>query len=151
MSQSLSQLFVHAVWHTKIKSPLIKDEDILRLCQYIAALFQRRSCGPIVVNGTSNHINALFCLSKNRSLSSVICGIKTESSKWLKEISPDYREFGWQNGYGAFSVSRSMKDLVANYIRNQQKHHEKRSAHEEYVLLLKKHGVEYDETYLLTD
>jgi putative transposase len=74
--------------------------------------------------------------------------IKGGSSKWIHETFPEHRLFAWQEEYSAFSVSVSQLETITNYIRNQKEHHKKRSFQEEFLMLLKKHRIEFDERYL---
>src|SRR5437899_2598786 len=79
----------------------------------------------ILIGGTADHVHLLFCLSKNYALKKIVEEVKKGSSKWIKTIDPRYREFHWQNGYGAFSVSQSKRETVKRYIENQEEHHRK--------------------------
>ena len=95
-----------------------------------------------------DHIHLYASLPSTISLAEFMNAVKSNSSRWVHETFPNRRGFAWQQGYGAFSVSRSQVPAVAKYIRNQQEHHRKVDFKQEYILLLKKHGVEYDERYL---
>lgn len=105
---------------------------------------------PIKINGIENHVHILAILSKNIALSKFLEEIKRNSSRWIKTKGKEYRNFKWQGGYDAFSVSERRVDSVRKYIENQKEHHKKVSFKEEYIKLLDEHGVEYDERYLWT-
>jgi putative transposase len=103
---------------------------------------------PIKVGGYTDHIHVLCMLSKKIALIKLVEEIKSHSSKWIKTKGPDYSDFYWQNGYGAFSVKPDDVDRVATYIANQKEHHSKKSFQDEYKTLLKRYQVEYDERYV---
>ena len=151
MSQSLSKIFVHAVWHIKTTSPQIHMEDRKNLYSYMGGILKQLECIPICINGTGNHVHMLFVLSKNHSLVKVMSTIKIASSRWLKTIGDRYKSFAWQLGYGAFSVCESIRERTINYIKNQEEHHKKRSFKDEYLQILKQHHIDFDIDYLFRD
>jgi REP element-mobilizing transposase RayT len=151
MSQSLSKIFVHAVWHIKTTSPQIQMEDRKNLYSYMGGILKQLECIPICINGTGNHVHMLFVLSKNYSLVKVMSTVKIASSRWLKTIGKHYKSFAWQLGYGAFSVSESIRERTINYIKNQEEHHKKRSFKDEYLQILKQYHIDFDIDYLLRD
>ena len=102
----------------------------------------------IQVGGVDDHIHALVLAPPTLAPSQIAQFLKGESSKWIHEEFGKLRAFEWQDGYGAFSVSRSSIPDVVEYIKNQREHHRKRTFQEEYLELLKKHQIEYDERYL---
>jgi hypothetical protein len=93
-------------------------------------------------------IHALVMAPPTLSPSQIAQYLKGDSSKWIHEEFPDLSEFAWQDGYGAFTVSKSNLDEVISYIQNQRQHHRKKTFQEEYLEFLRKHGVEYDERYV---
>ena len=95
-----------------------------------------------------DHVHMLVSVTKTIALADLVRTIKAESSRWLKRYSPIYNQFAWQEGYGAFSVSASLKSKVIQYIRNQEHHHEKRTFAEEFKVFLDAYGIEYDHRYL---
>jgi REP element-mobilizing transposase RayT len=105
-------------------------------------------CPSLQVGGVEDHVHLLFALSRTLTIAEVVDSVKTSSSKWLKTKSPALAEFHWQNGYGAFSVSRSLADEVIEYIRRQEEHHQSRTFQEEFRRLLERHEIEYDERYV---
>ena len=150
MSQSLSQLYIHIIFHTKGKSRINTNDDD-KLYSYIGGVIKLTGSVPIRINGMSDHIHILCILSKNISLSALVKSIKTSSSKWLKGVAPCYACFEWQRGYAGFSVSQSVREATTNYITNQAEHHKRISFKEEYLAFLNEYGLEYNEAYLWTD
>jgi REP element-mobilizing transposase RayT len=151
MSQSLSKLFVHAIFHVKSTSPLIFKEDKEKLYSYIATIIKDKNSIPIEINGTEDHLHILFVLSKNLALSKMLEEIKKNSSRWIKGLKPAYRSFAWQGGYSGFSVSPSLQESTKKYIQNQEVHHQKLSLKEELILFFNQYGIDYDDRYLLRD
>jgi REP element-mobilizing transposase RayT len=146
MPQSLAQIYVHLVFSTKGRVPLIPAEDAPRLHAYLAGAGQAIECPALLVGGVTDHVHILFRLSKNRALSDAVKELKVESSKWMKE--QGVREFGWQAGYGAFSIGAAQAEAVTEYIRNQEQHHRRRTFQEEFRELLRRYQVEFDEAYV---
>ena len=101
----------------------------------------------ILANGTANHVHLLISLGKTMDISELIGDIKRDSSVWIKEQG-DFRNFYWQEGYGAFSIGQSQVPAVVQYIQNQKEHHAKQDYKTEFRDLLKKYQVEYDERYV---
>ncbi|MDL2228294.1 transposase [Odoribacter sp. OttesenSCG-928-L07] len=151
MSQALSKLFVHIVYHIKTTSVKIRYEDKKDLYAYIGSIIKNHECIPIIINGTENHIHILCVMSKNISLAKLVEVIKSHSSKWIKTINPYYNKFAWQGGYGGFSVSSSLHDKTKNYIKNQEEHHKKTTFQQEYRIFLNEYGIEFDEGYVWRD
>lgn len=151
MPQSLSRVWVHAVWHIRYTSPEIRPSDRQTLFRYMGGVLKEFDCIPICINGVGNHVHLLFALSRNYTIAKIIEKVKTSSSRWLKTLGSYYNFFAWQGGYGIFSVSESVRDRVIRYIQNQEKHHKSKSFENEYVQLLDKHHVEYDKNYLFCD
>ena len=150
MSQSLSKLYVHIIFHTKGESRINSNNND-ELYTYIGGVIKQTGSLPIRINGMSDHIHILCVLSKNISLSVLAKEIKTYSSKWIKKLAPCYAGFEWQRGYAGFSVSQSIRETTINYITNQAEHHKRISFKEEYLTFLNEYGVEYNEAYLWTD
>lgn len=153
MAQSLSQLYTHIVFHINFNYNVkIPEELQSRLHAYLATTCKNQKSPSIIVGGVEDHIHILCRLSKNIAPSKFLEELKTDSSKWIKNQSKEFdlilSKFSWQKGYGIFSVSSSQVKNVKKYISNQSEHHKKMSFKEEYLLLLKKYNVEYDEKYL---
>ncbi|RYF15131.1 MAG: IS200/IS605 family transposase [Flavobacteriales bacterium] len=150
MSQSLSKLYVHIVFHTKYNQPLIQPEVETELYAYIGGVIKENQSVPIKINSTADHIHILATMSKNIALSKFVEEIKRNSSRWIKTKGPVYKNFAWQGGYGGFSVSPSVLERVKRYIENQKEHHKKVSFKDEYRQFLNEHGIPYDEDHLWT-
>lgn len=150
MSQSLSKLYVHIIFHTKFNQNLIRADIETELYAYLGGLLKNLKCVPIIINGIENHIHILSIMSKNIALADLLEELKGSSSKWIKTKGDTYKDFAWQGGYGGFSVSQSKVDIVKHYIENQKEHHNKVSFKEEYILFLKEYRVAYNEDYLWT-
>ena len=149
MAQSLSRLWTHLVFSTKDRFPFLADERIRRdMRAYLATVLRSHDCPTLVVNGATDHVHALFALSRKHSISAIVKETKRTSSSWIKDISPTHGKFRWQNGYGAFSVSQSHLDQLRSYIEKQEQHHWRVTFEDEYRAFLKKYEVEYDERYL---
>ena len=151
MAQSLCKIYLHIIFHIKTTSPLVEDEHLPRLHQYIGALVNTTGCQALCVGGTGNHVHALLMFSKTETVAHIIEEMKRNSSRWIKTLSPKYEKFTWQGGYGVFSVSQSQVDTVIAYIRNQVEHHKKQSFRDEYLEFLRLYKIEYDERDVLAD
>ena len=148
MSQSLSQLYVHLVFSTKDRVPVIHPEISTRLHDYLAGIFDQIDSHALKIGSSIDHVHSLFSLSKNPALCKAVEHVKTGSSKWLKTLAPRFHDFPWQAGYGGFSVSQSEVQRVIKYIANQAEHHRKRTFQDEYRRFLQKYQVRYDERYV---
>ena len=148
MAQSLAQIIVHIIFSTKKRHPFIKPAIEPELFAYIGDTIKRSGSIPFLINGTEDHVHICSTLPKTVSLSKFLEDIKRNSSRWIKTKGLEYQKFAWQNGYGAFSVSSSKKDIVVKYIANQKEHHKKLTFKEELIIFLKEYEVEYDERYL---
>ena len=133
MSQSLSKIYIHLIFHIKTTSPHICEDDLVRIHAYIGQLVNTTGCSVIQTGGTGDHVHVLFLLSKNESISHVVEEVKRNSSRWIKSINARYERFEWQGGYGAFSVSQSVVTKTLEYIKNQKTHHEKRGLRDRYL------------------
>lgn len=151
MSQSLSKLFVHIVFHTKYSEKIIKADIKPELFAYMASIIKDNDSIPIIINGVEDHVHILCVMSKNIALSKLVEFVKKHSSRWIKTKDSHYRNFGWQNGYAGFSVSPSLHDVTKNYIANQVTHHKTKTFRDEYLELLKIHGIDFNKDYLWTD
>ncbi|WP_026452446.1 IS200/IS605 family transposase [Aequorivita capsosiphonis] len=148
MGQSLVQNYIHIIFSTKYRQPLIHAPVEEELHAYLGGICNRLECQSIKVGGYTDHIHILCKLSQKIALMKLLEEVKSHSSKWIKTKGEDYRNFYWQNGYGAFSVNPSQVDRVIAYIENQHKHHSKKTFQEEYVEFLMKYKVAYDERYV---
>jgi putative transposase len=119
-----------------------------RLYQYLGGALRNKDAVCLEIGGVSDHIHVLAGIPPSIAVADLIRDLKVSSTKWLQQTVLQRGSFAWQEGYGAFSVSRGHIDPVAQYIRNQEKHHKNVSFREEFLRILDKNGVKYDEKYL---
>ena len=148
MAGTYTKLYYHIVFSTKHRRPLITPRIEHELHKYLHGTISGIGGLPIEVNGAADHIHILAVLPAKIAVSDALRDIKANSSKWLHESRDDFGGFGWQDGFAAFSVSKSLVDAVREYIRNQKQHHAEWNYQAELLELLKRHEVEYDERYL---
>ena len=153
MAQSLSQIYTHIVFHINLLDKVIIPEELQpRLHAYLNGICGNSDSPSLIVGGTFDHIHILCRMSKNIAASSLIKDLKVNSSIWMKSQADDFgmelSRFSWQKGYGVFSVSPSQLEKVKSYIANQEAHHRETTFRDEYLTLLRKHGVSLDEKYL---
>jgi len=114
----------------------------------MAGTFRSLKCYCILIGGMPDHIHVCTEIPPSLNISDVMRNVKVSTSKWIKHTFSAGHDFEWQEGYGAFSVSASNKNALLQYIKNQEQHHRKYDFREEFLLLLQKNGVQYDEKYL---
>ncbi len=148
MPQSLAMIHVHLIFSTKSRERILRDRVRGPLHGYMAAVLNNLGCVPLIINSVEDHIHILFDQSRIVTLSTVVEEVKKSSSRWIKTQGPEFQEFAWQAGYGAFSVSESNLESVRQYIANQQEHHRRRSFQEEFRAFLTRHRIEFDERYV---
>jgi REP element-mobilizing transposase RayT len=148
MSQSLAKNLVHLIYSTRNRQACLKARVRPPLWAYMAGILQQWESSAIVIGGVADHVHILFALSKNHALKKLVEEVKKGSSKWLKTQGPEFHDFHWQNGYGAFSVSQSNVEAVRHYIETQEAHHRVRTFQEEFREFLIRHAMEYDERYV---
>jgi putative transposase len=147
VGQSLSHILVHSVFSTKERRPFLRSEDLRNeIYAFTAAILTNLECNPIKIGGTEDHVHIFSSLAKTIAFAELIGRVKGSTSKRLKE--KGIRDFAWQNGYGAFSVSESNVEVVTLYISNQPEHHKKFTYQEEVRELLKRHRTSFDERYV---
>ena len=138
----------HLFFSTKGRVDFIREDIESRIWGYIGGIARKHDMTALQVGGIENHIYALVIARPPVAASQIAQWLKGESSKWIHEEFPDLRQFVWQDGYGVFSVSKSQAHDVIEYIKNQREHHKKQSFEDEYVSLLRLHGIDYDERYV---
>lgn len=148
MPDSFAQILTHITFHVKADAPTILEEHLPRVFEYLGGEVRGLGGNPFAIGGRPDHVHILTTLPKTRSLSDFMMFIKKGCSKWIKGIDTRYARFGWQDGYGAFSVSYANKDKVVNYIANQQEHHRHKTLQEEMIAFLEMNGMNYDRRYL---
>lgn len=140
-------LHYHLIFSTKNRHPFIDEAWRGRLHAFIGGAVRSLGGTAEIVGGTGDHVHLLIGLRANHMLADVLRDIKSASSHWVHDT-VGVRSFGWQDGYGAFSISASLIERVRSYIAQQEEHHRKRTFQEEYVEFLKQSGVEYNERFL---
>ena len=139
---------VHAVFAVKGREDIITKNFRDELHRYIYGILSNLKQYPLAINGWKDHVHIFFEMAPVSNLSDIIQVVKTNSSKWINENKLVHGKFNWQTGYGGFTYSRSQRDMVINYIINQEKHHSTTTFRQEYIELLKYFEILYDEKYL---
>jgi putative transposase len=145
MAQSFTNLIYHIVFSTKDRQPLITDIYQSRLYDYIGGTIRELGGISLAINGTEDHVHLLAKLRPDKALSDVLRDLKANASGWMHDVFPDLKDFSWQRGYGAFTVSQSNVDKVQDYIARQKEHHQKKSFRDEFKEFLQANSIEYDE------
>ena len=147
--QSLARILVHTVFSTKDRRPWLRDTALRQeLHHYLGGILKHLDCQPIIVGGVEDHVHLLASLSRTCAPAEMVKEVKRGSSLWAKERDAGMRDFGWQNGYGIFSIGASQIEDVRRYIAEQEQHHRKVSFQDEFRLLLKRYELAYDERYV---
>jgi REP element-mobilizing transposase RayT len=146
MAQTYTQLFYHLVFSTKNRAPLILPAWQADLYSYIGGVVRNRRGELCAAGGIADHIHLMARLPADRAVADAVRDIKALSSGWRHENGD--HSFAWQGGYGAFTVSRSMVERVTRYINRQEEHHRTATFQQEFLELLRCHGVDYNERYL---
>ena len=144
MGNSFTNINIHIIFRTKSGGLPIREEDLAEMFQYIGGIIRSLSGVAYMVGGRPDHIHILTSLPINVCISDFVRTIKANTSKWIKTLNTEYKNFSWQEGYGAFSVSASKKQAVIDYIHHQKEHHQKCSARTEFIHFLEKHGLPTD-------
>ncbi|MFB6341191.1 IS200/IS605 family transposase [Saccharicrinis sp. FJH62] len=148
MPQSLVKNYVHITFSTKNRYPFIDENIEKELYSYIGAICREYECYPVKIGGYKDHIHILCLLSRKMALMNLIEKIKSHSSKWIKTKGKCFELFFWQRGYGCFSVCQNAVKRVEMYIENQKQHHNKDTFKKEYLKLLQKNDIDFEEKYV---
>lgn len=148
MSHTYTSLLYHLVFSTKGREPWLSEEIQPRVWAYIGGIARENGMTALSVGGITDHVHALVMTKPTILVSRMLQLLKGGSSHWIHETFPELKRFAWQDGYGAFTVSKSGIPGVISYIQNQKEHHRSKTFQEEYLELLQKHEIEYDEKYL---
>jgi putative transposase len=151
MANTFTQLHIQFVFAVKYRAALIHKNWKRRLHQYVTGIFQENGHKLLQINSMPDNIHIFIGLRPTQSISSLIQNVKTESTKWIKEEDFCRSSFAWQEGYGAFSYSKSHVQNVIRYIQNQESHHKKECFLDEYKRLLKAFEIEYNEQYIFKE
>jgi REP element-mobilizing transposase RayT len=148
MQQSLSFILVHLVFSTKDRVPYLNGKVQAQLHAYLATLARNAGCECYRAGGTEDHVHLAIRVSRTITVADLVEQVKTASSKWVKAEVADGKDFSWQRGYGCFSVGPRDLDALVAYIDGQREHHKKHTFQEEFRMLLKKYGIDFDEAYV---
>ena len=148
MANTYTQLYIHGVFAVKYRAAIIQPSWEERLHKYITGIVQKNGHKMIAINSVPDHLHYFVGLNPNQSISQMMQLVKGDSSEFINSKGFTDRKFQWQEGYGAFSNSRSQIDDVVKYILKQKEHHKKKTFKEEYIEMLKDYGVEFNEKYI---
>jgi len=150
MANTYTQIHIHVVFTVQNRISLINKEWKERLYNYIIAIIQNHGHKVLSIGGMPDHIHILFGFRPTQSLSELMQITKRDSSEWINNNNFVKGRFSWQEGYGAFSYSKSQLTKVANYIEKQEIHHSKENFQDEFRKILDDFGIEYNEKYIFT-
>ncbi|MDP4953241.1 MAG: IS200/IS605 family transposase [Flavobacteriales bacterium] len=142
MPHSLNKIWVHVIWATKYRRPLIQQDFEHVLHQFISDQLRELGCQVSIINGMPDHLHCLFLLNPQKSIAEVMKQIKGSSSHYINQNDFIKEKFSWQTGYAAFTVSESGINSVFNYIKNQKSHHQTKSFRKEYKAFQERHGLQ---------
>lgn len=148
MPGTYSQLLLHVVFSTKDRMPWIGDEVADRLYPYIGGIVRAENGVLYDIGGVADHVHLYLRWRTDGAVSDLMRAVKARSSKWIHDTFPNLARFAWQEGYGAFSVSKSQERTVKKYIARQAEHHQKEDFPSEFLRILRAHEVEFDERYV---
>jgi len=151
MANTYTQLHIQFVFAVKYRAASIEKEWKDELHKYITGIIQENGHKMLQVNSMPDHIHIFIGMRPTQSIASLVQNVKAESSKWVKDRKFCTSPFAWQEGYGAFSYSKSHVPDVIRYIQNQEAHHQKETFLEEYKKILKAFEIEYDEQYIFNE
>jgi REP element-mobilizing transposase RayT len=148
MPQSFACLHYHLIFSTKSRAPRIVPDLQPRLYEYLGGILHNHGGVLVAAGGMPDHVHLLVGLSREMAVAEAVRAVKANSSKWIHGTFAEQREFAWQNGYGAFTVSYSHLGQVRQYLAGQAEHHRRMTFQEEFLAFLKRHEIEYDERYI---
>ena len=148
MANTYTQLYTQFIFAPKSRQALVRSEWENELYKYVTGIVQNRKNKLMAINGMPDHIHIFVSMHPSESPSDLVREIKKASTDYIKKEKLSPHKFQWQEGFGAFSYSKSQKDRVVQYVLNQKEHHRKRSFREEYLAFLKAFEIEYQEKYL---
>jgi len=150
MGSTLTNLIYHVIFSTKDRELIISPEIRDEIHRYMGGIVKGEGGVLLQIGGMPDHIHMVIKLKPVYALSEIMQKVKGSSSKWINEQNRLMGRFAWQEGYGAFTVSESQIPAVIRYVRQQENHHRTLSFKDEFILILKRHRMEYDERYLWT-
>jgi len=151
MANTYTQIHIHAVFAVQNRVSCIQKSWQERLNKYIIAIIQKHGHKVLSIGGMPDHIHIMFGFRPTQALSALMQEVKRDSSEWVNKENLVMGRFSWQEGYGAFSYAKSQISAVCNYIETQEQHHKKKTFREEYLEILEKFEVKYDEQYIFSE
>lgn len=148
MANTYTQMYIQIVFAVKRRQNLIQKKWKDELHKYICGIVNGKGQKVYAIGGVEDHIHILVSIKPNIAISDLVRDIKANSSKWINENEFVRGKFQWQEGFGAFSYAQSQLDNVIAYVNNQEQTHQKKTFKDEYLILLQKFDIEYDEKYL---
>ncbi|MGN6394783.1 MAG: IS200/IS605 family transposase [Mucilaginibacter sp.] len=148
MANTYTQIHIQCVMAVKYRASLIQPDWKEQLQKYITGIIQNYGHKMLAINNMPDHLHMFFGFRPNQSLADLMRIVKSESTKWINDKQFTPAVFNWQEGYGAFSYSRSHVQKVVEYVMNQEEHHRHKTFMEEYEQFLKQFEIEYDERYI---
>jgi REP element-mobilizing transposase RayT len=146
--QTLVSLMIHVIFSTKERRAMITPGVEPELYAYLGGTAKNLGSRCLAIGGTENHLHLLISQSKNVALSHLMEELKKSSSKWIKTKGANFKQFGWQDGYGAFSIGQSNLEALKRYVASQKEHHRKQTFEQELLAFLNEYKVAYDQRYL---
>ncbi|HMV25518.1 IS200/IS605 family transposase [bacterium] len=151
MANTYTQLYIHIVSVVRGRMSLIPDNHKIELYKYMTGIIQNKGHKLLAINGMPDHVHFLIGYDPHEALSALVKEVKRCSTNFINEKGWIKGRFSWQEGYGAFSYAKSQLNTVCRYIENQEQHHKKQTFREEYVALLKRYEINYDERYVFSN
>jgi REP element-mobilizing transposase RayT len=148
MANTYTSLHFHIIFSTKNRERWITSEIEQRIWEYLGGIARKNEMKALQIGGIEDHVHVVIGMRPTMCVSEAVQLLKGGSSKWIHDTFPNMAGFAWQDGYGAFTVSKSQLPDVIHYAANQREHHRVRTFQEEYRALLEKHQIEYDERYI---
>jgi putative transposase len=150
MANTYTQIYIQLVFAVSGRLSLIRRERKEEIHKYISGIVRNDGHKLIVINSMPDHIHILLGLKPDMALSDLVRDIKSNSTNFINERRLTHGKFGWQEGYGAFSYGHSQLTTIVKYIQNQEQHHDCRSFKDEYLSLLKKYEVTFENEYVFS-
>ena len=148
MGHTYTNLMYHCIFSTKRRRSVLSCEVTERLVEYVGGVVRNRGGKLLAMDGPGDHVHLLASFAASGCVSDHLRDIKAGSSGWIHKTFPQIAGFGWQEGYAAFSVSKSQAPRIVNCIERQRQHHQELSFHEELIAILDRHGIDYDPKYI---
>ena len=142
MPHSFNKIWIHAIWATKERTPLIATEIEKQVYNFMRSQFVESGCPVRIINGMPDHVHCLFLLNPQKAIADIVKQVKGSTSHFINEQDLMKEKFAWQTGYAAYSVSESVLEKVFEYIKNQKQHHAKKTFQQEYEEIIKLIGNE---------